>query len=56
MTKPNYRIQTADGRFRFAGTDQPSWLTLETARTLVNYETGERIVEHNGVNVLWEVF
>ena len=51
-----YRIQTADLKFKSAGTGDDSWFTLERAREIVDYEAGERIVEHNGVNVLWEVF
>lgn len=53
--KATYRIITADRRIKYAGTDQPSWFTLETARKLVNYQAGEMIVEHNGVDILWEV-
>ena len=55
MTAP-YRIQTAEGKIKFAGTESPSWLSLETARNLVNREEGERIIESDGVNILWEVF
>jgi hypothetical protein len=50
-----YRIQTADGKIKFAGTDFNSWFTLEDARNLVDYSSGERIIEHDGVNILWEV-
>jgi len=50
-----YRIQTADHKFLNAGTDKPSWFTLEKARQIVDYKAGQRIVEHNGVNVLWEI-
>lgn len=55
-TKANYRIQTKDGKFLNAGTDLPSWFTLEQARKLVNYNEGQRIIESDGVDVLWEVF
>jgi hypothetical protein len=53
--RPNnsYRIQTADGRF--LGTGGESWFSLDEARIVVRRENGERIVEHDGMNVLWEV-
>jgi len=51
-----YRIQKSDGTFLNAGTDKPSWFTLEKARQLVNYDWGHKIVESDGVNILWEVF
>lgn len=51
-----YRIQTAEGKFLNAGTGLNSWFDLETARKTVNYDLGQRIVEHNGVDILWEVF
>lgn len=54
--KTSYRIKHANGTFKNAGTDAPSWFNLETARALVNYSQGEQIVEHNGVDVLWEIF
>ena len=50
-----YRIQTKDGRFLNAGTDLPSWFNLDDAYKTVNYSEGQRIVEHDGMNVLWEV-
>lgn len=50
-----YRIQKADGRFLNAGTGNDSWFTLEDARKLVNYKAGQIIVEHDGVNILWEI-
>lgn len=53
--KAKYRIQNSDGTFLNAGTDKPSWFTLENARKTVNYEIGQKIVEHDGVNILWEV-
>lgn len=59
MTAKNetrYRILKADGRIRNAGTDEPSWFTLEQARAIVDYERGESIVEDDGVNILWQVF
>jgi len=54
--KANYKIQNANGTFMNAGTDEPSWFNLEDARKLVNYDRGQRIVEHDGVNILWEIF
>ena len=59
MHKPKklirYRIQTSTGRILNAGTGQDSWFSLEKARALVNYNNGERIVESDGLNILWEV-
>jgi hypothetical protein len=49
-----YRIQKADGRFLNAGTGVDSWFTLDQARKLVNYKAGQRIVESDGVRILWE--
>jgi len=55
-TKVNYRIHKADGRIKYAGTDSPSWLTLEMARQLVNESKGEKIYEYDyNRNPLWEV-
>lgn len=51
-----YRIQNENGSLLNAGTCYDSWFTLEEARKLVNYEAGQRIVESDGVNILWEVF
>lgn len=51
-----FRIQKADGCFLNAGTGKPSWHTLQQARQLVNYEDGQRIIESDGVNILWEIF
>lgn len=55
--KAVYRIITKDLRIKFAGTDNPSWLTFEQARKLVDYSKQEMIYEcdENG-NKLWEVF
>lgn len=49
-----YRIQNQDGTFLNAGTDLNSWFTLEVARKTVDRSKGQRIVEHNGVHVMWE--
>lgn len=54
MSRVKYRIQHADGTIKNAGTDEPSWFTLKTAREQVNYGKGERIVEHDGMSILWE--
>jgi hypothetical protein len=53
--KAKYRILTADKKILNAGTGLDSWFTLEKARQLVNYEKGEIIIEHDGVNILWEI-
>jgi hypothetical protein len=45
--KAKYRILKANGRIKFAGTDKPSWLTIEQAKKLVNYTDGEMIYEYN---------
>lgn len=50
-----YRIQTSDGRILNAGTGLESWFSLEKARNEVQYEEGQRIIESDGVNILWEV-
>jgi len=54
--KLRYRIQKEDGRFLNAGTGEDSWFTLDQARQIVDYSKGQRIVEHDGMNVLWEIF
>ena len=51
----NYRIQNEDGTFLNANTGLDSWFTLEEARNKVDYSIGQRIVEHDGVSILWEV-
>lgn len=51
-----YRIQNENGSLLNAGTGDDGWFTLEEARKLVNYEAGQRIVESDGVKILWEVF
>ena len=51
----NFRIQCADRTIKYAGTDTGSWFTLNAARAIVNHEQGERVIEHDGVNILWEV-
>lgn len=50
-----YRILNENGTYHNAGTGEPSWFTLEQARSIVNYEAGQKIVEHNGVEILWEI-
>ena len=54
MTTP-YRIQNANRTILNAGTGIDSWFTLEKSRELVNYEAGQRIIESNGVDILWEI-
>lgn len=56
MAKATYRIQNENGTFLNAGTGFDSWFTLEDARAKVNYEIGQRIIESDGVNILWEAF
>lgn len=51
--KYTYRIKQKNGRYLNAGTDKPSWFHLHEAREIVN---DGQIVEHDGVNELWEVF
>jgi hypothetical protein len=56
MKKCKYRIWTSNNRVKYAGTDLPSWLSLEQAKKLVNYLAGEQIYEYdNNGNKLWEV-
>lgn len=50
-----YRIQNENGTFLNAGTGEDSWFSLEEAKNKVDYSKGQRIVEHDGINVLWEV-
>ncbi len=54
--KTSFRIETASRKIKFAGTGENSWFTLDKARKLVDYSKGERIIESNGVETLWEVF
>jgi hypothetical protein len=53
--KAKYRILRSNKTFLNAGTGLDSWFTLEQARNKVNYDKKEMIVEHDGVNILWEV-
>lgn len=55
MKRATYRIQNQDGTIYGAGTEAGSWFHLEDARKIVNYDKGQRIVESNGVEILWEV-
>jgi hypothetical protein len=50
-----FRIENQDGRLFRAGTGLDSWFTLEKARELCDYNKGQRIVESDGVNILWEI-
>lgn len=49
-----YRIQNENGKIHNAGTGLDSWFTLENAREIVNYDKGQKIVESNGIDILWE--
>jgi hypothetical protein len=53
--KCKYRIKNSNGTFLNAGTGLNSWFNLSEARKIVNYKEGQMIVEHDGVNVLWEI-
>lgn len=53
--KIKYRILNLDNTFLNANTGFNSWFDLETAKKLVNYDKGQKIVEHDGINVLWEI-
>lgn len=53
--KNPYRIKRKNGTFKNAGTGEDSWFCLEDARKKVNYKQGEKIIESDGVNILWEV-
>ena len=53
--KATYRIQNEGGTFWNTATEYGSWFTLEKARKLVNRENGQRVVEHDGEDILWEV-
>jgi hypothetical protein len=55
MKKTSYRIQNEDGTFLNVGTDLASWFNLEDARKTVSHKKGQRIIEHNGYSILWEV-
>ena len=55
MITAKYRIQNSDGTIYLAGTGENSWFTLSEACELVNYDQGQRIIESNGVDILWEV-
>jgi hypothetical protein len=53
----NYRIITLQGTIKYAGTNDPSWLTLDMARKLVDHSKGEMIYEFDkNRNRLWEIF
>lgn len=54
--KKVYRIQLFDGKILNAGTNKPSWFDIEEARQLVNRSIGQRIIEDDGLHILWEVF
>ena len=54
--KADYRIKRENGTLLNAGTDQPSWFTLEIARNIVNRKEGQIIIEHNGEREIAEIF
>jgi len=45
--KLNYRILTKEYKVKYAGSDMPSWFSLEKAKELVDYSAGEMIYEYN---------
>jgi hypothetical protein len=52
-----FRILRANNRIKYAGTDNPSWLTLEQAQKLVDYSSGEMIYQFDETGEkLYEVF
>ena len=51
-----YKVYRSNGTVVNAGTNKPSWFTLDQARKLVENGDGERIYEHDGVRKLWETF
>jgi len=53
--KLKYRIQTKEGKIKYAGTGKDSWFTLDDARKIVNRKNGEKIIESDGINILWEI-
>ena len=56
LNKMTYRIQNNDGTIYNAGTGLDSWFTLAEARKIVNYEKNQRIIESDGINILWQIF
>jgi hypothetical protein len=52
-----YRILTQNGRIKYAGTNNPSWFTLENAKKVVDQSKGEMIYEYclKTMEPLWEV-
>ncbi len=52
----NYRIKKVNGTLLNAGTDMPSWFTLEMARNTVNRSKGQIIIIHNGEREVAEAF
>jgi len=53
--KAVYRILTSDHRIKYAGTDNPSWFTLEKAREIVR--PNEMIYQYcmKTMKPMWEV-
>ena len=54
--KNSYRIKNPNGTYLNAGTGIDSWFSLDAARKLVDYDSGQIIVESDGFNILWEAF
>jgi hypothetical protein len=53
----NYRIITANGKIKYAGTDSPSWFILTHAKRFVNRSKGEKVYEYSPATgeKMWEV-
>ena len=54
--KNSYRIIKKDGKILNAGTGIDSWFNLTDARKLVDYDNEQKIIESDGINILWEIF
>lgn len=53
--KYRYRIRNSDGTYHNAGTDKPSWFSLNDAKKIVDYKKNQQVRECDGVYDLWEV-
>ncbi len=53
--RAKYRIINSDKTILNAGTGLNSWFFLEDAREIVDYSKGQKIVEHDGMDILWEI-
>ena len=53
--RAKYRIINSDKTILNAGTGLNSWFFLKDARKIVDYSKGQKIVEHDGMDILWEI-